>query len=183
MSEGITLATEIRNWVQFIFLLIGGIVGLVAFFQNIRQRKIENSLKMIKWFQDSIKEDDISSWENLFRASSEPAGAKYGFYVSEGSQNSLSDYFSEGSPDSGSIGRISDCLEVICHEMIVGTVDARFVWFELGQLIRTIHQWLGSIEMTEGSLLESAYPSLNRAFKKNRKNFKKWPSRTYAYVE
>lgn len=177
--------SEIRGWIQFFFLVVGGVVGLTAFCQNMRQRKIENSLKMTKWFHDSIDKEDISNWERLFYMSSESAGAQWGFYIAEGKQQPLSDYFSEGSPDAGALGRIADCLNVICHEMVEGTVDPRFIWFEFGQLLRTIHGWIGAIEAPSGNgtLLEEAFPSFNKAFQRYEKCFNKWPSRTYAYAE
>ncbi len=178
-------ASEIRNWIQFSVLLLGGIIGLFAFLQNMKQRKIENAMKLTKWFHESISKDELKAWEYLFRMASEPAGAKYGFYTSNNGQRPLSDFFSEGSEDDGAVGRISDCLEVICYELCSKTVDARFVWFELGQLLRTVHGWIGSIEGPTGkkTLLEESFPSFNKAFIKYENKFSKWPSRTYAYIE
>ena len=176
--------TEIRNWIQFAAVLVGGAAGLIAFFQNMKQRRIENAMKMTKWFHESITKEELESWEILFRASSELSGAKPGSYIENGNAQSLSNYFSEGSPDSGAVGRIADCLEVICHELSEKTVDPRFIWFELGQLLKTTHSWLGSIEGSTGkTLLEASYPSFNKAFKKYNIKFNKWPSRTYAYIE
>jgi hypothetical protein len=178
-------ASEIRNWIQFSVLLVGGVIGLFAFFQNMKQRKIENAIKLTNWFHESISKDELKSWEHLFKATSEPAGAKYGHYATVDGQRPLSDFFSEGSEDNGAVGRISDCLEVICYELCSKTVDARFVWFELGQLLTTIHGWIGSIEghSENKSLLEESFPSFNKAFIKYEKKFNKWPSRTYAYIE
>jgi hypothetical protein len=177
---------EIRNWIQFLFVLIGGSIGLFAFIQNMNQRKIENAIKMTKWFHESITKEELESWQNLFFASSDSAGAKQGCYKENGIDHPLSNYFSEGSPDSGNVGRVADCLEVICHELCTKTVDPRFVWFELGQLLRAVHFWLSQIESPSGAgktLLESSFPSINKAFKKFNKSFIKWPSRTYVYVE
>lgn len=158
---------------------------MAAFVQNMRQRALENALKMTKWFHDSIDKEDISSWAYLFHSASEPAGAPWGFYIADDGPRPLSDYFSEGSPDSGAVGRIADCLNVICHEIVEGSVDPRFIWFELGQLLLTIHKWIGAIKAPagNGSLLESAYPSFDQAFKKYEKKFAKWPSRTHEYLE
>ncbi|CAM4433073.1 hypothetical protein F901_00191 [Acinetobacter dispersus] len=176
--------TEIRNWIQLFAVLIGGIIGFIAFFQNMKQRRIENAMKMTKWFHESISMEELESWETLFRASSELSGAKLGSYMEKGEARSLSEYFSEGSPDAGAVGRIADCLEVICHELSEKTVDPRFIWFELGQLLKTIHVWLNSIENSSGkNLLETSYPSFYKAFKKYNIKFDKWPSRTYAYIE
>ncbi len=178
-------SSEIRSWIQFLFVVVGGLVGMAAFVQNMRQRALENALKMAKWFDDSIDKEDISSWAFLFHNASEPAGAPRGFYLNDDGPRPLSDYFSEGSPDSGAVGRIADCLNVICYEIVEGSVDPKFIWFEFGQLLMTIHAWVGAIEASSGngSLLENSYPSFDRAFKKYEKKFNRWPSRTYAYLE
>ncbi len=178
-------SSEIRSWIQLLFLVLGGLVGVIAFVQNMRQRALENALKMTKWFHDSIDGEDISSWVTLFHSASEPAGAPRGFYMNDKVPHPLSEYFSEGSPDSGAVGRIADCLNVICHEIVGGSVDPRFIWFELGQLLLTIHGWIGAIKAPtgNGTLLESAYPSFDLAFRKYGKKFRGWPSRTHAYLE
>lgn len=178
-------SSEIRSWIQLSFVVVGGIVGLAAFIQNMRQRALENALKMTKWFHDSIGEEDITSWKHLFHSASEPAGAQWGYYMTDVGARPLSDFFSEGSPDSGAIGRIADCLNVICHEMVDGSVDPKFIWFEFGQLLSTIHTWLGAINASSGNgtLLETSYPPFDKAFKKYQKKFDNWPSRTYAYLE
>ncbi|OGQ80817.1 MAG: hypothetical protein A3F90_09740 [Deltaproteobacteria bacterium RIFCSPLOWO2_12_FULL_60_19] len=177
---------EIREWAQFAFLIVGGTLGLVAFFQNLRQRRLENALKLVSSFRDSLREGDLAHWEELFHASSEPTGAKPGHYVAEhGGQHSISEYFSEGSGDGYAISRMAQNLEIICHEICEMTVDARIVWFELGQLLNTMHEWLSHIPGHSGkaSLLESAFPSMARAFEKHGKKFHRWPTRPYAYIE
>lgn len=178
-------SSEIRSWVQLLFVVVGGIVGVAAFVQNMRQRALENALKMTKWFHDSIDKEDVTSWAQLFHSASEPAGAPEGFYMNHDGARPLSDYFSEGSPDSGAVGRIADCLNVICYEMVDGNVDPKFIWFEFGQLLLTLHAWLSVINTPSGNgtLLEVSYPSFERTFKKYKKEFDKWPSRTYAYLE
>jgi len=177
---------EIRGWAQLSFIVIGGTIGLIAFFQNMRQRRVENAFKMIAWFNSTLQRHDMEDWIKLFHYAYEPAGAEPGHYVDvEGNQFSISGYYSEGSPDSGSIARMTDSLEVVCHELVKGTVETRLVWFELGQLLRTIHYWLSCIpSYREGtSLLEESFPNIAKAYKKHEKNFNRWPSRTIAYVE
>ena len=39
---------EIREWIQLAFVIVGGTIALFAFIQNLRQRKLENSLKLGK---------------------------------------------------------------------------------------------------------------------------------------
>jgi len=176
----------IRDWIQLLFIIIGGTIGLIAFIQNVRQRRLENALKMVNAFREALRKDDIANWEQLFHRASEPAGAKPGYYVSEnGTQYSIGSYFSEGAPDHGSIARMAENLEIICHEICRKTVNPRLVWFELGQLMRTMHLWLTNIpSFRKGqSLLDISYPSIKGVFKKYNKQFGSWPCRTFSYVE
>ena len=180
---------EIRGWLQFCVLLVGGTVGLLAFLQNNRQRKIENAFKLIAWVKENWSDDEIGSWKNLVRATYEGTGAIPGQYVSEdGGLRCLGDYFSEGAPDSGAFSRTVELLEVACYEMLKGTVEERLVWFEFGQVLRTIEMWLGAVSSGpiggEGSsLLDRAYPNISSYFKKRKPAERMWPSRILIYSE
>jgi len=178
--------TEIRGWIQLGFIILGGGIGLLVFIQNMKQRKIENSIRMSAWFKGTLQSNDIAEWGKLFHQASEPAGAKLGHYISDnGEQRSISDYYSEGAPDSGTIARMTDSLEVICYELVKGTIDARFIWFEHGQLLKAIHFWLDCIpsHSPRQSLLIQSFPNISKTFKKYGKRFDAWPHRTITYVE
>lgn len=177
---------EIREWIQLAFVIAGGTIALIAFFQNLRQRKLENSLKLVALFKDSLRSNDIAHWTDLFRSSSELAGCSLGQYATgTGDYRSIGDYFSEGSGDENAISRMAQNLEIICHELSIGTADVRIVYYELGQLLTTMHDWLGGIKAgPEGhTLLDQSFPSIERVCKKHKKDFAKWPSRVYAYIE
>ena len=156
---------EVREWIQLIFVIVGGTIALFAYFQNLRQRKLENSLKLVALFKDQLRPNDFVYWDGGYRP--------------------ISDYFSEGSGDENAISRMAQNLEIICHELCIGTADVRFVYYELGQLLITMHGWLESIDMgSDGkSLLDQFYPSIKRICERHNKDFTKWPSRVYAYIE
>lgn len=176
---------DIRAWVQFAFVVSGGTLALAAYFQNLRQRRVENALKFITNFKDSLEPDDIAHWAELFVSSSEPAGAGPGEYVtSAGHHSSIGDYFSEGSPDSYAVSRMAESLDVLCHQVLTDGADARTVYYELGQLLETLHRWLGDVRMPEGTtLLHDSFPNIGRFFRRYGKRASKWPSRVYSYVE
>ena len=177
---------EIREWIQLAFVVTGGTIALIAFFQNLRQRKLENSLKLVSLFRDSLQLNDISHWTELFRSSCELAGCSKGQYRnSRGECCSIGDYFSEGSGDENAISRMAQNLEIICHELSIGTADARIVYYEIGQLLTTMHDWLGGIEAGPSghTLLDQSFPSIKLICTKYKKDFGKWPSRVYAYIE
>jgi hypothetical protein len=173
---------EIRELIQFVFVISGGTIGLIAFFQSLRQRRLENALKMIALFKESLGQDDLERWAELFRASSELAGAKPGYYVFGNTQIPISNYFSEGSHDNGAIARMAESLEIICFEINHQAVDSRIIWFELGQLMRTMYSWLETAPYN-GSTLITQYPSIEKTFKRYKHKFEKWPSRVFAYAE
>jgi hypothetical protein len=176
----------IREWLQFGFVIVGGTIALVAFLQNQRQRKLENALKLVALFKDSLREHDLDHWHKLLVATCEPAGAQPGYFRSEsGDLLPLDTMFSEGSEDDDAIQRIAQNLEIICYEINSRTVEPRIVWFELGQLMSTMHQWLTEIRGLKGkrTFLEEQFPAINRSFKKYGKRFQTWPYRVFGYIE
>lgn len=177
---------EVRGWIQLLIIAIGGLIGIIAFAQNSRQRKIDNSFKLISWIKENWQKDEIDSWKNLVQATYEGTGSKPGQYVSEeGDISSLGDYFCEGSPDDGAFSRTAELCDIICYELLQGTLEERLVWFEFGQILHSTHRWIGGIEpdTSKISFLEQSYPSLARYFKKRKPFDRKWPSRVLIYAE
>ena len=43
-------AKDIREWTQFLLFVVGGALAIVAFYQNLRQRRLENALKLVGLF-------------------------------------------------------------------------------------------------------------------------------------
>src|SRR5690349_3819864 len=124
---------EVRDWIQLTFVVVGGVVALIAFLQNLRQRRVENALKFITLFRDGLREGDLGHWHELFISSSELAGAKHGYYqVAPDKYSSISDYLSEGAPDGHAVARMAAALDVVCHQVTTNMADARTVYYELG---------------------------------------------------
>ncbi len=189
LIEGIQMLNwiEIREWVKFVFIVIAGLIALKAYLHNNKQRKFENALKLIALFHEKLEENDLAEWQKLFRSSSELSGASYGFYINDtGNQQHISDYFCEGSKDNFAISRIADNLELICNQITEGFVDTKLIYFELGQLLETIHNWLEAIpsenDKTKNLLLES-FPHINRVHKKYKDKFSSWPCRVFSHIE
>lgn len=177
---------DLRDWVQLAFVIIGGIVALLAFYQNLRQRRVENALKFIALFRDGLHDNDIKYWDELFRSSSELTGVKPGYYLQKGETlRPITDYFSEGPPDDHAIARMAAALDVVCHQVIAGSADAKTVYYELGQLLSSIHFWLASSKASvpNKTLLQVAYPSIDKFFMRFAPEKSSWPSRVYAFIE
>ncbi len=178
--------TEIREWLQFGFVVIGGMIALFAYFQNQRQRRLENALKLLTLFKESLRENDLAHWKELYIGTCEPASAPQGHFISyEGLAVPLGTMWSEGSEDDNAIQRMAESFEIICFEILSGTVEARIVWFEIGQLMSEMHKWLNNVEplYPEKTFIEQYYPSTKKVFNKYKKEFKKWPFRIHWQFE
>ena len=178
---------EIRNWFTLALAVIGGFITIRTFISNQRQRRLENIFRLITVFKESLHEEDIQAWQNIFHACSEPAGAKEGFLVEyidcQRLQRPLSALFSEGPPDNGAIERMAELFDLISSEAVKETIELRIVYFQLGQLMDTIHSWLRKIDNPYGkeSFLEKNYPYFDILYKKKLIN-RKWAKRTYTHI-
>jgi hypothetical protein len=178
--------TEIREWFQFSFVVVGGTIALSAYFQNQRQRRLENALKLLALFKDSLRENDLEHWKALFVGTCEPASAPPGHFISrDGRVVPLDVMWSEGSEDDDAIQRMAESFEIICYEILSETVEARIVWFEIGQLMSEMHKWLTHVDAPEknGQFLARHYPSIKEVFEKYAGKFEKWPRRIHAQFE
>lgn len=177
---------DLREWLQLAFVILGGGLALFAFLQNLRQRRVENALKFIALFREALQPDDLKHWHELFVSSSELAGARHGQYKKEWQQfASIGEYFSEGAPDGHAIARMATALDVVCHQVVSRAADPLTVYYELGQLLKTMRDWLSGIQGAEGkkTLLDSSYPSIDRFFATYKPQQNGWPSRVYAFIE
>ncbi|MFM2172791.1 MAG: hypothetical protein RLZZ54_718 [Cyanobacteriota bacterium] len=177
---------ELREWIQLAFAVIGGGLASAAFLQNQRQRRVENALKFVALFKESLREGDIGHWVELFQAASEPAGCPPGhFRTSRNSCISIVEYFSEGSGDDYAISRMANSLDAVCYQVVTGAADAQTVYHEIGQLLWHMNLWLRAVPAPAGKLsfLEQSFPNIARFFSKFGRAAQTWPSRTFAYIE
>jgi len=183
----INVLAEIRNWLAFILTVVGGFVAVKTYLGNQKQRRLENSFRLISMFRESLHEGDIQAWEYIFHASSEPAGAESGNFVelvdSEPQQRTLSDLFSEGAPDNGAVRRMAELFDLFSSEALNETVELRVVYFQLGQFMDTTYSWLRTIDNPygQGAFLEEHYPYFAKLCRKRRID-KRWAKRTYAHI-
>jgi hypothetical protein len=177
---------EIREWVQFFLLLIGGTITLRTYVGNQRQRRLENSLRLIDLFQKSIQSGDIEEWRKIFLGSSEPTGVRPGYFLdNQNQERPFADLFSEGAPDNGAIERIAEQFDLISYEVLNKTVNLRLIYFHLGQLMDTTYDWLQMSQnpSNSSSFISEYFPYFDKMYRKNQEKFKNWSRKTYAHIE
>jgi hypothetical protein len=181
--------TEIRHWLTLAIATGAGIISYITYWSAQRQRRLENSFRMIKLFNDSIEGDDIARWEKVFHGAFEAAEINtVSFYLlsdeEEAIEYNFSDLFTEGPPDDGAIARMVQVFDLIGHAALNKSIDAKVVYFQLGQIMESTHLWLSTIE-DEGdnkSFLQANFPAFDTMMRKYSFSRKKWPMRMYTYV-
>jgi hypothetical protein len=129
------ISAEIRGWLTVVLSIFGFTVAYRTYLNNQKQRRLENSFKLISLFKESLQKEDIEIWKWIFISSSEPSGVKEGFFRAghygdyfykclekrdEDTDSQpfitkefpFSDLFTEGSPDGGAIQRIAELLDL-----------------------------------------------------------------------
>ncbi|MCD9483202.1 hypothetical protein GLP25_08365 [Photobacterium phosphoreum] len=172
-------SAELIDWVRLGVISIGATVALVTYKSAQRQRKLENSLKLLELFHKNIEKSDIGNWKALFQSSSEPSGAKKGHFVSSYHQQvPLTSLFSEGPEDHGATVRITEQIDLICYEVLKNNIELRIIYSNLGQLMDVIYRWFG-----DEAFFKEYYPYFNKIMIKKKKYLSKLPSKTIAYCE
>ena len=178
---------EIRNWLTLCSAIVGGSITIRSYLNTQKQRRLENSFRLLTLFNESLHEGDLKAWIEIFHATSEPAGAEDGFLiwspiVGLREQRPLSDLFSEGPPDNGAIERMAELFDLISFEALNNTIEFRIIYFNLGQLMDSVHLWLTKIDSLyeKGIFIEENYPNFARLYKK-RLIDKKWATKTYTH--
>lgn len=167
-------ATEIRAWVTLAIAAVGAVVALNSYRASQRQRRLENTFRLLSLFRESLRPGDVEQWEQVFHGASEPAAPRPGYFLLDQSGNALeqpfSDLFTEGPPDGGAVERIADALELVASEAIAGTIDLRVAYFQVGQFMTAVHAWLSAIPGTtpNRTFIQEHYPSLSELFRSRR---------------
>jgi hypothetical protein len=195
--------TSLLDFVKNFFLIVGGVIALASYKSQHRQRAIDNSFNSLKMFEKTVQSRDVEIWKNICFNTYESTGAVSNHFVvfsgkNEVSQIPLSNLFiSEGQglliPDSkfnlcdeafdlelGSIRRITEQLNFIGYEVLYGNTEIRIIYYELGQIIESVYQWIDQIQ--DQDVKRSTYfmfPYFLKMCKKYRRRMRKLPKKIY----
>lgn len=185
-DEILTFA-ELRNWILLFLGIIGAFISIRTFISAIRQRKIDNTFKVIDFLRKHIGEKQIETFIVLFHANNEVTGVKFNeFRFSDGSNDTIEDMFSEGGCGNGDIHNLIELFNLVSPTF--NNVDKNLIWFEYGQIMSKIYQWTKYLEdkNKEQQTLErypSFYSNFNKYMKKNESKLLFKPIKYYTYAE
>jgi hypothetical protein len=172
-----------REWFPFALIIVGVLLALFAPFLKPGKQRRNKTMKLLASFRASLHEHDIDHWKEIYHGTRKAASAPAGHFISRvGKPVPLVSMWTAGSDEHTAIQRMAESLETVCVEMLAHTVDIKMIWYEIGQLMEAMHDWLEDIPGVQQDLtfLEEQYPSLKQVFEKYGKRFNKWPCRVYA---
>jgi hypothetical protein len=188
--------TELRSWLQLVVVVVAAAIGFRTYAANQRQRRLENSMRLADWFHRSLRDGDLEEWKFLLYASCDAPGKPHNFFQGgtfkgrDGEPYRFADLFHRAdSPDKGTLNRMADLLNFICCQCLAGAADSRFIYFELGQLLQTVHLWASTVNMTDlgwpksASFVAVCYPHLHKFVSGREKVHRFWPGKTHAYID
>ncbi len=173
---------ELRNWISLFLLVTGGAIALRTYLLNQRQRRLENSFRLLDLCKNSLTDGDILSWHMIHVASSEQAGAKPGFFVDKREQIPFAELFSPNIIARQSIERFCELFNLVCFEYLQGTLDIRLFYFEYGQYMSTTYYWVSSVHNST-DFVKTHYPFFHKTFKKHERHFSTLPHKTISHLE
>ena len=138
---------ELRGWLTLGIITISASVALKTLLDNGRQRKLENTFKMLDYIRKHITDEQIATFQQLFDANNEIAGVPYNeFRFSDGRIDNIEGMFSEGGCGNGDIQNMIEVFNLISKFLNNNTLNAQLIWYEYGQIMSTCYRWTKYID-------------------------------------
>lgn len=172
-----------KEWLPFAIIGIGVALALIARFLPHNKQRREKTLKLLASFRASLRNHDLDHWKEIYRGTRAAVAAPPGHFIDlDGKPVPLDSMWTAGNEDHTAIQRMAENFEKICAEMLTNTMDVKMMWYEIGQLMQAMHEWLESFPGVQQDLtfLEEQYPAFKEVFEKYGHRFRKWPYRVFA---
>lgn len=135
-----------RNWGLFIFALVGAWLAVRTFNINLRQRKLENTFKLLEFMRSHIDQIQVEKIISLFHANNPLAGHPEKFVFNDGSEEPVVYMFSEGGCGNGEVHNALEVFNLAADPLLSQSVSVDMVWYEYGQLMHITNDWLNYID-------------------------------------
>lgn len=171
-----------KEWLPFAIIAAGVVLALIApLLPHNRQRR-EKTMELLAKFKASMHAHDLAHWKEIYLGTRKAVAVPAGHFIDQkGKVVPLETMWTAGNDDHTAIQRMAECMEKLCADMLEKPVDSKMVWYEIGQLMQAMQEWLASFPGVQRDLtfLEEQYPSIKQVFDKYSHRFEKWPYRAY----
>lgn len=179
--------TELRNWIILVVGTIGAFITIRTYINSTRQRKIDNTFKILDFIRRHIGESQIETFIDLFHANNELSGVKFNeFKLKNGRTDTIENMFSEGGCGNGDIHNIIELLNLIIPTF--KNLETNIIWYEYGQIMSKIYHWTKYMEdeidsKSKQDNKKSFYSNFNSYMNKNADKMLFMPTKYYTYAE
>lgn len=194
-----------RKWLTLFIGITAAYIAIQTFRENLKQRKLENTFKMLDYMRKHINNEQIETFKVLFKAniaSSECSGTPNNEFhfdniLIDRNHKTLTfedtfpiDYienmFSEGGCGNGDIANMIEIFNLISKYLNEGKLIEGLIWYEYGQLLTTCYKWTKYLDektdFRENGI--TFYNEFNKFMKNVEKNnLSAQPTKTYVYLE
>ena len=172
-----------REWLPFAIIALGVLLAMISPFMPHKREHHQKAMKKVSGFRSALQSHDIEHWKELYKGTGDKIDPPKGYFIDgEGKPTRLDSMWTAGGEDHTSIQRIAESLEKLCGDFPADSYEVKVVWYEIGQLLSSMHEWLQQIEGVQenSSFLEEQYPNIYKIYAKYQPKFKRWPYRIYA---
>lgn len=172
-----------KEWLPFAIIIVGVVLALIALLLPHNKQRRQKTLELLARFRASLHDHDLAHWKEIYHGTREAASAPAGHFINpQGKPVPLDSMWTSGNDDHTAIQRMAECMEKVCAEILNSTLENKMVWYEIGQLMEAMYEWLGHIPgvQQDSTFLEEQYPAFKQVFEKYGHRFNKWPYRVYA---
>ncbi|MCY7374325.1 MAG: hypothetical protein LH461_11645 [Spirochaetaceae bacterium] len=194
-----------RKWLTLFIGIIASYIAIQTFKENLKQRKLENTFKMLDYMRKHINNEQIETFKVLFKAnivSSECAGTPNNEFhfdnllIANKHKNStfedtypidyIENMFSEGGCGNGDIANMIEIFNLISKYLNEGKLIEGLIWYKYGQLLITCYKWTKYLdEKNDFRENEITFYNEFNKFMKNveKNNLSVQPTKMYVYLE
>jgi hypothetical protein len=137
---------EIRNWLLLLLGTIGAFLTIKTFIDNTRQRRLDNTFKILEYLRKHITDAQIDTFIELFHSNNPLSVPANEFHLKDGRRDYIETMFSEGGCGNGDIHNMIEVFNLLAKLLNRSSLDENLIWYEYGQIMNTCYRWTKYLE-------------------------------------
>ena len=133
--------SEIRNWLLFLIGTTGAYITISTFISNTKQRRLDNTFKMLDYLRKHITQPQINTFIELFHANNPLGVGGNEFHFKDGRKDIIETMFSEGGCGNGDIHNMIEVFNLISKHLKRKYLNEELIWYEYGQIMEKCYEW------------------------------------------
>lgn len=142
----IDLLLKNKDSILLLIAVVGFFLTIRTFSLNVKQRKIENTFKILDFMRKHISSGQIETFIELFHANNPLGVPPREFHFKNGRKDTVDNMFSEGGCGNGDIHNMIEIFNLIAVNLNRGELVDDLIWYEYGQIMTKCFEWTDYLE-------------------------------------